>query len=152
MHFVTGGAYNGKRQWVKDHYGFKQRTSVTWLSAYDENTALEQLTQTDSFCTLSVIEGMEDFVRRLLEDETDDKACRSRWRQLFETWNHWEQAHPAHRLVVIGNDISKGLVPLDKSIRRWRDYVGWCYQDVTKICSRVDTIWYGITKTLKMEA
>ena len=33
MHFVTGGAYNGKAKWVKNHYTLDM-DHVQWISAY----------------------------------------------------------------------------------------------------------------------
>ena len=53
------------------------------------------------------------------------------------------------RIIVIGTDITKGIVPIEKENRVWRDLTGRVFQDTASICERVDLIWYGISKRLK---
>lgn len=56
---------------------------------------------------------------------------------------------PSRKLVIIGTDISKGIVPLEKENRLWRDFTGWVYQDLVAKAERVDVIWYGINQIMK---
>jgi adenosyl cobinamide kinase/adenosyl cobinamide phosphate guanylyltransferase len=50
---------------------------------------------------------------------------------------------------VIGSDITKGVVPLEKENRIWRDLTGWAYQDTAAKAEKVDIIWYGLNQTMK---
>lgn len=68
---------------------------------------------------------------------------------VLNKWLSWEQANKAHQLIVIGSDISKGIVPLKQSERQWRDVTGWFYQDLVNRAKRYDVIWYGIHQQLK---
>ena len=52
-------------------------------------------------------------------------------------------------VILIGTDITKGIVPIEAENRVWRDVTGRVYQDTVSICNRVDLIWYGINKRLK---
>ena len=52
-------------------------------------------------------------------------------------------------VILIGSDITKGIVPIEAENRVWRDVTGRVYQDTVSICNRVDLIWYGINKRLK---
>lgn len=51
--------------------------------------------------------------------------------------------------MLIGSDISKGIVPMAAEDRWWRDTTGWVYQDLVSAAERVDVIWYGISQKLK---
>ena len=53
------------------------------------------------------------------------------------------------KLVVIGSDITKGIVPVEKENRLWRDVTGWAYQDLAAQADKIDIIWYGCNQTIK---
>jgi adenosylcobinamide kinase / adenosylcobinamide-phosphate guanylyltransferase len=61
----------------------------------------------------------------------------------------WEQEKPQKKLVVIGTDITKGIVPVDRENRLWRDVTGWAYQDLAAQADKIDIIWYGCNQTIK---
>ncbi|MEQ2528694.1 hypothetical protein EKG37_17150 [Robertmurraya yapensis] len=132
MHFVTGGAYNGKRQWVRDRY-----PEAKWVSAYMGDPFLVEL---DGLVV--VLEGLEQWVK-------GSSHTREEWKRQLEKWLTWENEDPSRQVVLIGSDISKGIVPMEKEDRDWRDMTGWVYQDVTAVSRQVDLIWYGINQTIK---
>lgn len=135
MHFVTGGAFNGKRKWVKAQY-----SEAEWISAYHGEELLEEPDAIDS--PLVVLEGLETWVK-------EHSLTREKWRIIIERWLRWEQEEDSRQLIIIGTDISKGIVPIEKEHRNWRDLTGWVYQDVVASCERVDVIWYGINQKMK---
>jgi len=61
----------------------------------------------------------------------------------------WENAAKERCFILIGTDISKGIVPMEKKNRDWRDITGWVYQDIAAKAEKVDVIWYGISRKLK---
>ncbi|TKC14843.1 bifunctional adenosylcobinamide kinase/adenosylcobinamide-phosphate guanylyltransferase [Robertmurraya kyonggiensis] len=132
MHFVTGGAYNGKRQWVRDRY-----PEAKWISAYNGSPILAELD-----APVVVLEGLEKWVR-------ENSYTREEWKRQIEKWLNWENESSFQRVVLIGTDISKGIVPMEKEHRGWRDLTGWVYQDVAAVSKRVDLIWYGVNQTIK---
>lgn len=135
MHFVTGGAYNGKRKWVKANY-----SDTRWVSAYEKMPLPEDFSSyKDNFV---VLEGLEYFVQV-------SSYSREEWRRYFNSCLEWEAAAPSRQVIIIGTDISKGIVPMEKENRTWRDMTGWVYQDLAAICDKVDVIWYGINQTIK---
>ena len=148
MHFVTGGAFNGKARWVKTHYRL-EAPFEGWLSAYHPALSGERLEAVDTFHDVTVIQGFEHYVKELAAVNDGAEAARKRWWNLFVKWKNWEEETARRRLVVIGNDISKGVVPVDEKARFWRDLTGWSYQDLVAISDRVDLVWYGIAKQLK---
>ncbi|SFD40779.1 Adenosyl cobinamide kinase/adenosyl cobinamide phosphate guanylyltransferase [Lentibacillus persicus] len=146
MHFITGGAFNGKRKWVKNHYA---QEHCLWLSAYDGNTLKKQCNE--ALPEVVVLEGLEEWVNIQIDPAIlPDKQCREMMQEI-EPWLAWEKADSRRRLVIIGTDISKGIVPANKEERMWRDMTGWLYQRLAAKAERVDLIWYGIEQTIKRE-
>ncbi|OKL36036.1 bifunctional adenosylcobinamide kinase/adenosylcobinamide-phosphate guanylyltransferase [Domibacillus mangrovi] len=139
MHLVTGGAFNGKKQWVKEYYTL-DKVDHQWHSFYEEK-------QVPHFTEgIVVLEGIERHVRMLLEKaETAFEA-----RMLFKKdLDHWKTEK--RDVVLIGTDMMKGIVPMNAFDRHWRDATGWCFQDAAAASSRVDTVWYGIAEMIKGE-
>ncbi|RFU62396.1 bifunctional adenosylcobinamide kinase/adenosylcobinamide-phosphate guanylyltransferase [Peribacillus glennii] len=146
MHFVTGGAYNGKSRWVREHYKAKDIGFDQWISAYHP----DGLPKDSNFphCNAIVIEGMEQFIKvNCLHRDTG--TCRRVLNSLIEDWLAWENDEQQRLLVIIGTDITKGIVPMEKEERIWRDITGWIYQDISSKADRVDVIWYGLNKQIK---
>ncbi|GAE35876.1 bifunctional adenosylcobinamide kinase/adenosylcobinamide-phosphate guanylyltransferase [Halalkalibacter akibai] len=90
------------------------------------------------------IYGLEAVIETFLTDHNP----RGSFQGWLTNWLKWEKDSDSN-LVLIGADVGKGIVPLEKHKRLYRDVVGWCYQDVVKKSDRVDLIWYGINQQLK---
>ncbi len=92
-----------------------------------------------------VIFGMDTVLKRffLFEDG------RAKFNLLLDHWVEWERERSGRTIVLVGNDIGKGIVPIQKDDRLWRDLVGWCYQDIVTQANKVYRIWYGISEQLK---
>lgn len=142
MHFITGGAFNGKRAWVKETYG----VTGSWFSSYLDTPLTEDFNHVNS--DLLVIEGIEIWLKELAKN-FDSNRCREIWNHTINNWFIWEKAKSQRNLVVIGTDITKGIVPIEKENRLWRDVTGWAYQDLAARADKVDIIWYGLNQTIK---
>ncbi len=147
MHFITGGACNGKRKWVKRHYTLDR---FLWISAYDDEGMLEGFENTELPSTV-ILEGVETWIHKQLDTSTPPDMILKIFMQDIEPWLQWEEADRQRRIVIIGTDISKGIVPIDKHDRLWRDITGWAYQELVRQADRVDVIWYGIEQMIKNE-
>lgn len=144
MHVLTGGSYNGKAAWVQNFYGLEDRKHI-WISAYRNEPCPEDMS--DSHTSFTVLEGVEQWILQAMEkDPVFDREMGRRW---IESWIGWKRDEANRELVVIGTDISKGIVPIEAKDRLWRDMTGWFYQDLAKACSRFDVVWYGIGRRLK---
>jgi adenosylcobinamide kinase / adenosylcobinamide-phosphate guanylyltransferase len=140
VHFITGGAFNGKRAWVKQNF---ERGS--WLSAYQGIPFPHEINSKED---LLFIEGVEVWLKEITE-EYDLNQCLDIFVSSLENWLLWEEANPNRKLVVIGTDISKGIVPMESENRIWRDVTGWAYQQLTAKAEKVEIIWYGLNQTIK---
>lgn len=144
MHLITGGAFNGKKQWVKQQYNLESGNHF-WHSFYKSRT-WDGWTE-----DIVVLEGIERFVRYLIEDKEDADQARKKWQELLGKWLEWEQLDDSHQLVLIGTDITKGIVPANAFDRMLRDAAGWCFQDAAAAADKVEQVWYGIPQTIKEE-
>ncbi|WP_235816478.1 bifunctional adenosylcobinamide kinase/adenosylcobinamide-phosphate guanylyltransferase [Bacillus massilinigeriensis] len=95
-----------------------------------------------------VYEGIEEWIKNLTE-QYNVQECREKWLDFLKDCQIWEESSPNRKVVCIGVDITKGVVPMEKSDRQWRDITGWCYQDLVRVADRVDLIWYGINQRIK---
>lgn len=142
MYFVTGGAFNGKRAWVKKHF-----PKSDWISAYCGDSLPEIINSQND---IVVLEGIEKWIKEELSNKEKGEV-RSKWRKLVEELARWEKEKEGRKVIFIGTDISKGIVPLEEENRAWRDVTGWVYQDLAAACEQVQYIWYGLNKLLKGE-
>ncbi|MGE6258174.1 bifunctional adenosylcobinamide kinase/adenosylcobinamide-phosphate guanylyltransferase [Heyndrickxia sporothermodurans] len=145
MHFITGGYFNGKSKWVKEHYQLLYRNDYTWISAYKQDS-LDLLFQTDG---LYIVEGIEIYLKELVEKGLSIELIREKVRSMIDIGLEWEFENSKRKFIIMGTDISKGVVPIDRKERQWRDITGWVYQDIVSKSEEVDVIWYGITNKLK---
>lgn len=98
---------------------------------------------------LIVFEGLEEILKKWIQEEEAD--IRDHWVTILNSWKVWEGAGSDRKVVFIGCDIGKGIVPLDPNDRQWRDITGWCYQELARLCNKVEIIWNGIAQTIKSE-
>ena len=52
-------------------------------------------------------------------------------------------------IIFILNDVSCGIIPLDKESRRFVDFSGLIGQELAKLCDEVYEVKYGIERRLK---
>jgi len=142
MHVVTGGAYHGKSSWVKNFYRLDDESA--WISAYRHHPCPYTI---DMISEVVILEGIEEWIRQTtVKDKSFD---RNDGQRVINSWLAWELEDKNRQLIVIGTDISKGIVPMDREDRWWRDMVGWFFQDLVLHCERFDVVWYGIPMQLK---
>lgn len=144
MHFITGGAFNGKSKWVKEYYGLNAAPHL-WFSAYQGNSIPEI---TENWPDFVVLEGIEKWVQEW-SSQLAIHEIREKWRMQLHSWIQWEKEAEHRKLILIGSDISKGIVPMLAEERNWRDVTGWVYQDIAETGEKVDVIWYGISQKIK---
>lgn len=142
MHVVIGGAFNGKINWVKEFY--EEESKVKW---FDLNKDELQIKRQDEEEVL-VVTTIEELTKEWAENYSVD-TVREVGRAWLEEMLTWEQENERRQLVVIATDFSKGIVPIEKSQRKWRDITGWFYQDLIQKATRVDEVWYGLSTQLK---
>ncbi|PFO06657.1 hypothetical protein COJ85_07065 [Bacillus sp. AFS076308] len=143
MHFITGGAFNGKRAWVIKTYQVEKDEG--WFSAYENHPLPRNVIQHQNYL---ILEGIEIWLK-LLTEQVDVQQSLEIWNSCLNDWLKWEKEKVSRNVIIIGTDITKGIVPVEKENRLWRDLTGWAYQDTAAKAQKVDVIWYGINQTIK---
>ncbi|BAB05313.1 bifunctional adenosylcobinamide kinase/adenosylcobinamide-phosphate guanylyltransferase [Halalkalibacterium halodurans] len=140
MHFVTGGAFHGKHQWVREHYKLQRRSDYVVHNGFAGAKVLPSSIEEGE---LVIVTGLHLYIRMLLGHE-EPRTVLKHWLQDAISWEKGGKT-----VVLIGNEIGKGIVPVKREDREWRDLVGLCYQDIVRLAERVDLIWYGLNQQIK---
>ncbi|MCR8847259.1 bifunctional adenosylcobinamide kinase/adenosylcobinamide-phosphate guanylyltransferase [Rossellomorea sp. SC111] len=141
MYFITGGSFNGKGKWVRKHFGLKS-IDTEWVRLF--NKGMEEVRPS---MPILVLEGLEYAVRfALLRGGCD---IREEFFHRIEELKKWEEEHPERKVIWIGSEIGKGIVPIDRISREWRDVTGWIYQDLAERSHHVWLVWYGMATSIK---
>ncbi|WP_165767483.1 bifunctional adenosylcobinamide kinase/adenosylcobinamide-phosphate guanylyltransferase [Tetzosporium hominis] len=129
MHIVLGGAHNGKRAMVREHLARNGLTS-TWLSDSIENW----YRQTDVLVIDSIPQALFPMTREQ----------RINWLETYIL--------PTSNVIWIIEDVSRGIVPMEKHKRSYRDESGRITQLLVEKATSVAQVWYGLVEMRKGES
>lgn len=146
MHFVTGGAFHGKKQWVIDHYQINEARNIFWFNGYEDAKNYHQVVTELENHQLLVVDAVNEVIVEMLGSEDNSSVAFENWLQEILTW---EQKVVERQVVFIGTDIGKGIVPIEKEQRLARDEVGRAFQLLASKATKVSLIWYGLQQSLK---
>lgn len=146
MHFVTGGAFHGKKQWVIDHYQINEARNIFWFNGYKDAKNYHQVVTELENQQLFVVDAVNEVIVEMLGSEDNSSVAFENWLQEILTW---EQKVVERQVVFIGTDIGKGIVPIEKEQRLARDEVGRAFQLLANKATKVSLIWYGLQQSLK---
>src|SRR5690625_5175525 len=146
MHFITGGAFNGKKTWVKNHYKL-ETLEYLWLSAYKNDSLVK--TADSKHPPIVILEGMEKWISNNVTSNKTTASILIELQDRLNSWIKWEKQSEQHRLLIIGTDISKEIVPTEQQDRHWQVIHRWMYQYKPNQSSHMDVIWYRINQRIK---
>lgn len=126
MIFVIGGSYQGKREFIRENY---------------------QLTDEDFFpCTEDTREV--DFSKRVIYHiERFALGCVRRGEEPAKYWEEHMAALSDN--ILIADDVSCGVVPIDETIRAWREATGRANNYLARNADRVWRVFCGLGQVLK---
>lgn len=127
MKLIIGGAFQGKGDYAKETYG----------GTVCDCRLPENKDKLDLDLSCDIIDGLEAYTR-LCAEEGLEAADRLR-------------AHEAELAgkVIICDDISQGLVPMDPLERAWREMNGRTLLYLAGIADSVERVFCGIPQKLK---
>lgn len=126
MIFIIGGSYQGKHEFVLEKFDLKTQ------DVFD----CTEDTQSIDF-TKPVIAHIERFAL----------GCVRRGEEPKEYWQtHLEQLSNA---ILISDDISCGVVPIDATIRAWREATGRANNYLAGEASQVIRVFCGLGQVIK---
>lgn len=136
MQAIIGGAYNGKRKFVKE--SLKQIDS-NHIFSFEGEIPKNHFSKED-YVLIGDFESIISKLSNLEEDEIVSKIM-----------EQLEQLDNSTNVFCICTDIGRGIVPLTPNDRKIRDACGRLYQQLFKVSEKVIRVWYGIPEILKGE-
>ncbi len=127
MHVIIGGAYNGKRDYVRTMVEGKE---VQWKRMGTKDACVSESSRVMVFTEIE---------KWLAETELPEA----------EAIDFVLEAMVGHDAIVILTDIGRGIVPIDAQQRKLRDTCGRLYQRLMAEADEVTRIWYGLAQTIK---
>lgn len=124
MKLIIGGAYQGKREFAKETFGFAEEEIFTCTDGRVDFTA-------------PCIDALEEFVFACVREGVEAADV---FRQHREQWKD---------SVLICQDIFCGVVPIDADLREWRQATGRLCQYLAKEAEQVSRIFCGLEQRLK---
>jgi adenosylcobinamide kinase / adenosylcobinamide-phosphate guanylyltransferase len=143
MQLVVGGAYSGKRKFVKGEF-----PDCQWLSAY-ENESLTQWKQIyEAGDSPIVLEGWEAWIRQVWEQTKELDFVKKYFETIIDEMQ-WMEEERKQSFVLIMLEMGRGVVPIDRNERAWRDLSGWVSQMAAAKSETVHYCWHGLSRQLK---
>lgn len=131
MVLIIGGAYQGKLDYAKEEYGL---TDSDVFTCEEGSTAVG--------FDEKIVDHFERYVLAMIKaGQVPEKAVGMQIR-----------AGRYKDRIIICDDISQGLVPMDKTERAWREGVGRTMVRVAKQADKVIRVFCGIPVVLKDDA
>lgn len=124
MKLIIGGAYQGKLDFAKDHFGIKDDEVFTcdgWEIDFSRRC----------------ICGFEKFTLASIRENVDPETY---MREHREQWEH---------SIIICRDIFCGVVPVEEETRQWRQITGRVIQYLSQEAEQVSRIFCGLEQRLK---
>lgn len=126
MIFIIGGSYQGKREYALETYD---------LTAQDVFICTEEIREIDF--SKRVIAHIEQFAL----------GCVKRGEEPKEYWiNHMDQLADS---ILIADDVSCGVVPIDATIRAWREATGRANNYLAGEADQVVRVFCGLGQVIK---
>ena len=131
---------------------------ATYDNSYNDSSMQERinkhiLERSDNFCS---IEEPKNLTKVIDKNNTYLVDCVSMW--LFNNLQNSEESLKQQlqeickidaNIIFILNDVSCGVIPLDKESRRFVDFSGLIGQELAQLCDEVYEVKYGIERRLK---
>lgn len=125
MVLIFGGAYQGKLEFAQDNFDIKDSD----IFRCSENADLDY--------TKKVFANFHQFVLGCVKDGVEAKEVLADNRELLND------------KIFIVDDISQGVVPMDKELRAWREMVGRTMLYLSKESDSVYRVFCGIGQQIK---
>lgn len=125
MDMIIGGAYQGKLDYAREKYGFKE--DDIFVCTEKSEISFEK----------PCVTGIEEFVLYCIENNVSAK-------DVFEKNSEkWQNS------VFICREIFSGVVPMDHTMRLWRDETGRVFTYLAGKAESVTRMFCGIPQKLK---
>ncbi len=141
MQVFIGGAGAGKRNAVRNRFP----NAVWWRLAPGQR--LRECTCVMLPNTPLVVHGVLDWLTASIDSDEGSDSWRARWRDDLKELQCAATTHHT-TLIIIVNEVGRGIVPMERSQRRLRDLNGWFSQDMAEGAEQVWYVRHGLVQAL----
>jgi adenosylcobinamide kinase/adenosylcobinamide-phosphate guanylyltransferase len=154
MQLITGGAYTGKRKYIRESY---QNRNLEWVSGYEGHEPDQWRNQwTMQSTNILVMEGWEEWIRIKLVAGVPEEDVQS-WLSSIMDDLLQEEAHRASNndfmtesdVIFIMLEMGRGIVPISPEERRMRDIIGRLTQVAAQKSKEAIYMWHGLPRVIK---
>lgn len=142
MQLFIGGACAGKRDAVATRF-----PTANWWRL-EAAQPLSDCQQALAANTPLVISGVLDWLNVTLDANENNDALRQRWQDDIALLCQGANELNAP-LIIIANEVGRGIVPMQPEQRRLRDLNGWFVQDATAQAEQVWYVRHGLVMAVK---
>lgn len=128
MDLIFGGAYQGKLEYVKEHFDIGEE-DIFYCNKDSETLEID--------FSKKVICKFEEFTLACVKKGIEAKEYLI------------EHEGELNEKIIICNDVSQGVVPIDKEIRAWREMNGRTMIFLTNRANEVTRIFCGLPQVIK---
>ncbi len=125
MILIFGGAFQGKLEYAKEHWDFTEND----IFYCEENLSID--------LSKKVIYGLEKFCFACVCEDAETKGTL----QMY--------AEPLDDKIIILDDVSQGVVPIDPDRRAWREEVGRTMLWLGREADEVHRVFCGLGQRIK---
>lgn len=148
MKLITGGAYSGKRNYVRS---LAPASQLGWISCYEEHE-LEQWGSRWTTCTKLVLEGWECWIEKKLAEGMSAQKIEQRMMKMVADLVQVERDDEARltgkEAYLIVLEMGRGIVPVRAEDRMLRDMIGRLSQEAARHADEVIYLWHGLPQVL----
>ena len=138
MHLVIGGAYQGKKEYVRQQFGMEKEYTGDEIAVLCMQNNKEQFhSELERLPDKIVIGEFHKLIYHLLDAEIDP------WDYVNELISIKKDA------VIVCNELGCGLVPIDKKDRIYRECVGRILCKIAKDAQTITRVYCGIGEKIK---
>lgn len=125
MILIFGGAYQGKLEFAKENFNFTEEDIFICTQENEIDWSKKVLCDMDQVFLRHVREGKES--REVLADHLKELKDK----------------------ILIVNDISQGIVPMERELRDWREMTGRAMLYISKEADEVYRVFCGLGSKIK---
>lgn len=152
MLLVTGGAYAGKRKYIRELF---QHRTLEWISGYERHDPAQWLKQWHTHNIL-VMEGWEVWIlEKLVEGISEEDVHSWIYAIMNDVLREADRCSTAmnkgtqREIVFIMMEMGRGIVPFSPEERAMRDIVGRLAQAAAHAAKEVIYLWHGLPRVIK---
>lgn len=164
-HLITGGARSGKSRYAENcaRDSGKELVYLATAQAKDEEMAERiSLHKSQRGNHWSLVEEPLQLAQQLEKFSNTESCivvdCLTLWLNNCLESDCWSKEKSKlidilrtseADIILVGNEVGSGIVPLGALTRTFVDENGWLHQDIAKVCSHVTTVIAGLPLVLK---